>query len=638
MKKSCFLTAIAVTSLVAICSSALGQTWTRLPAANGPKTAGAPLLLQDGSVLVHQIDTINWFRLIPDNKGSYLNGSWKKAGNFPSDYGPRFFASAVLTDGRVVAIGGEYNFLSGVWTNLGAIYTPATDSWARLNPPSGWKNIGDAQCVMLPNGRLMLANPFDKRCAILDAKTLTWTETGTGKRDRNDEEGWTLLPEGTVLTVGAEAAPGTEKYIPSLGTWISAGNTPQSLCDAASEEIGPAVLMADGRVFAMGGTTHTAIYTQGKTQNDPGTWIAGPDFPLLGTVGLQMADAPACLLPSGNVLLSASPGVFANPAKFYEFDGTKYIAAPEPPNAATSSCWYGNMLMLPTGQVLFTDQSNDVEIYTPVGGPKDAWRPVVTNVSNVLFVGQTVTVSGKQLNGLSQCSYYGDDTTNATNYPLTKITNNATGHVFYCRTFNHSTMAVATGSAIVTTQVTIPKTIETGASTLQIVTNGIASAAIPVTVVLQTIPPDPVTMLEGAYSIGSKTDASDVDSAYFTVASTSIKSVGQVSSATATFALPAGASFSQLSLSFNGHIEVNGIAQITGYFYIWDYTTNGWHYISNTPMTNSDKTVEVTVSDASRYLSGGKVKAMFRTISPPRVGGSPATYLLKINKLGIAPG
>jgi hypothetical protein len=39
--------------------------------------------------------------------------------------------------------------------------------------------------------------------ALLNPSTLTWTGTGSGKFDVYDEEGWTLLPNGTVLTVDA---------------------------------------------------------------------------------------------------------------------------------------------------------------------------------------------------------------------------------------------------------------------------------------------------------------------------------------------------------------------------------------------------------------------------------------------------
>jgi hypothetical protein len=45
----------------------------------------------------------------------------------------------------------------------------------------------------------MLANINTKQAALLDAATLTWrVVTLFGKNDNNDEEGWTLLPDGTV--------------------------------------------------------------------------------------------------------------------------------------------------------------------------------------------------------------------------------------------------------------------------------------------------------------------------------------------------------------------------------------------------------------------------------------------------------
>ena len=76
----------------------------------------------------------------------------------------------------------------------------------------------------------------------------------------------------------------------------------------------------------------------------------------------------------------------------------------------------------------------------------------------------------------------GDDAQAASNYPLVRITNTATGHVFYARTHNHTSMGVATGSLIVTTHFDVPAGIELGASQLVVVANGIASN--PVSVVI----------------------------------------------------------------------------------------------------------------------------------------------------------
>jgi hypothetical protein len=451
---------------------------------------GAPLLLTDGTVIIQDPEASDWWKLTPDVTGSYVNGTWSQIGSLPSGYGPLYFASAVLADGRVVVIGGEYNVgqSGGVWTNKGAIYNPLTNAWANLAAPSGWANIGDAQCCVLPDGRFLLAQPANRQIALLNPATLTWTALqGTGKTDRFDEEGWTLLPEGSLLTCCAINAPLTEKYIISADQWVTAGNTPQRLEDQSSQELGPAVLRPNGTVFAMGATGHNAVYTPGQFATDPGTWTGAPDFPVAPNGQLDIADGPACLLPSGNVLCYASPGVFHTPSSFFEFDGTNLNAVATTPNSAGNPSYVGNMLMLPTGQVLFTDFSNDVEIYTPSGTPQNSWRPTITACPTTVASGQSFILQGRQLNGLSQCSAYGDDSTNATNYPLVRITNIATGHIRYCRTHDHSTMAVATGNAIVATHVDVPAGVELGASRLEVVTNGIASNPLAVVVTNKVI-------------------------------------------------------------------------------------------------------------------------------------------------------
>ena len=99
---------------------------------------------------------------------------------------------------------------------------------------------------------------------------------------------------------------------------------------------------------ADGAAGHTAIYNTAT-----GKWAAGPDFPN----GNDMADAPAAVLPDGNILAETSPGVFNSPVTFYEFNGTKFINAPLPKhtgNAELNTSYLGRLLVLPTGQILYT--------------------------------------------------------------------------------------------------------------------------------------------------------------------------------------------------------------------------------------------------------------------------------------------
>src|ERR1043165_518963 len=88
--------------------------------------------------------------------------------------------------------------------------------------------------------------------------------------------------------------------------------------------------------------------------------------------------------------------------------------------------------------------SSDVEVFTPGGTYQASWAPAISKSPNVVVHGHSYSISGTQFNGLSQGAAYGDDYQSATNYPLVRIVNNASGHVVYCRTHDHSSMAVAT--------------------------------------------------------------------------------------------------------------------------------------------------------------------------------------------------
>ena len=468
---------LAVAALaIAISASGLGRSQSWEPLKHQPAFgASTALLLTDGSVMVQENGNVNWWRLTPDAFGNYVKGSWTQLEPLPPGYAPLYYASAVLADGRVVVIGGEYNFFVAAWTNLGAIYDPKANKWTPLPAPDGWSNVGDAQDAVLPDGKFLLANPLGFDIALLDPRTLTWSAVGAGKSDSNDEEGWTLLPDGSVLTIDAQNVPHAEKYVPKTGEWVSAGDTVNAL--VTGEEIGPAVLRPDGSVFATGATGHTGIYTPPVRSGDPGVWRAGPDFPdIMGEGQLDIADGPASLLPNGNVLCAVSPGVYQPPTHFFEFDGKKLNQVAALPNSYFEPSYVGRMLLLPTGQVLFTDGTGDVEIYTPTGSAKPDWRPRIASCQKRLKAGHTYRISGQQFNGLSQAVAYGDDATAATNYPLVRITNHTTGHVFYARTHDHSTMAVATACAEVSTHFDVPKNLEPGIGDLVVVANGIASS------------------------------------------------------------------------------------------------------------------------------------------------------------------
>jgi hypothetical protein len=187
-------------------------------------------------------------------------------------------------------------------------------------------------------------------------------------------------------------------------------------------------------------------------------------------------DAPACLLTNGSILVAADHPLFNGPTQFFEYNGTTLDPVSNPPGALGNPSFIYSMLMLPNGQVMLVSFSNDVEIYSSVGGPSDAWRPTITTAPAAVASGFDYTITGTQFNGLSQTNAYGDDNSNASNYPLVRITNVATGDVAYAKTHDHSTMGVATGGTSVSTHFLIAPGTETGPSKIEVVANGIPSA------------------------------------------------------------------------------------------------------------------------------------------------------------------
>jgi Bacterial Ig-like domain (group 3) len=490
------------------------QNWTPLTN-RAPVSMGAMLLLTDGRVLVHEEpncsgtgcvgkDYTAWYTLTPDHTGSYINGTWTKAASLPSGYSPLFFGSAVLPDGKVVIQGGEYNCPGGscsaVWQSLGALYDPAANTWTSTTPPvlNSWQALGDAQSIVLPNGTWMLAACCAKIAGrstfplyfYFNESTLTFTTEANatdGKFDDFDEEGWSLLPNGDVLTVdayvGSYTAKGmnSELYNPSTNTWTTAGSTLVQLWDSdcgnaskASQELGPAVLMPNGTVFYTGASSCSAgnIATYDWST---ATWTAQAPFPNKDAAN----DAPASIETNGNVIVMSSPfsPTFSAPSTFYEWNGSSLSVFPGPANAVNDPSFVGHLLALPSGEILFTDYTTGVEVLTTAGTYQPAWQPTITTAPVNVSPGKTYSISGTQFNGLSQGAAYGDDFQDATNYPLVRIVNTATGSVFYAKTHGHSTMGVATGTAPVSTNFDVPAGIPTGPCELYVVANGIPSNA-----------------------------------------------------------------------------------------------------------------------------------------------------------------
>jgi hypothetical protein len=420
----------------------------------------------------------------------------------------QFFGSGVRADRRAFVIGGEYSDV-GDDTPLGELFDCTTEKWSDLKKGADFDWIrGDVPCCTLADGRVLLGAIGDSRTAIWDPSADNWIPAGTAHETKRNtkigqtaEETWTLLPDGSVLTVETypTVARAAERYVPRSDVWVSAGKTPSQLVDAEMHEIGPGILLPDGRIFTIGGTGHTALYSfpRGSPQRS-GSWTRGPDLKDRTGQLLSVNDGPACLLPNGKVLCCAGTRKPITNEKgeveywsadplFFEYDGkTNHLTQTDSqPCPALEWTYVAKLLLVPSGEVLCTAEQNQVFVYQPDQIATDAWRPTIKAVPRVLACGGVFELDGTQLNGLSHAVSYGDDYTAATNYPLVRL-EGETGAICYCETFDFG-YGVATGKTQVSTKFIVPPDVIPGSYRLYAIANGIASLPYSVTVTAATL-------------------------------------------------------------------------------------------------------------------------------------------------------
>ena len=470
---------------------------------NNPKSDGSPehmYLMTNGKVLVQTRGAQGfeqWWLLTPDSKGSYLNGTWSRAAQPPASYNPQNVNAAVLHSGNFLIVGGEQNVnSSGIMeenSNQSYLYDVVKDSWTFVTPPNNgegdWTGIGAAPFAELADGRIMVGwnggrNTAGLYAMLFDPVTSTWTATGTNKRTSNGEQGYTLLSNDKLLNIwngndSPELVGYAEIFDPKSGLWTPAARIGY---DLGHSEIGPALTLPNGKVLAMGATGRNALY-------DPilDSWTSVPDFPKLKN-GLHpvAADNPAAVLPNGNVLVQTS--VFTcstqncywmGPALWYEYDINSNVWVSVPDDKAVPAASHlangTNMLVLPNGQVMVTT-NGALELYTSKGSPNSSWLPKIETVSSLeLTPDKSYLITGKQLSGLTQGTFWGDEQQNSTNYGLVQITNKASNHVFFARSMDFSNTSIAP-NADSTLSFIFNRDVENGPSSLRVIASGVASA------------------------------------------------------------------------------------------------------------------------------------------------------------------
>lgn len=434
------------------------------------------LLLSDGTVMCQNSGNTGWYRLTPDIHGSYGNGTWSTLA--PMNDSRRYYGSQVLRDGRVYVAGGEY----GTGGGRMEIYDPVANIWTR--GPDAPNSPIDSCTETLPNGNILQGNAgTDTRIYDVNLNTFSASITALGGQD---EPSWVKLQDGSIITLTGTTS---ERFIPALNKWVADSDVPTTLF-GWGYEIGAGVLLPNGKIFYIGGTNHTAIYTPWTTNaagiytpagtTNAGVWTAGPDIPN----NLGAVDAPAAMLVNGNVLCALGTDLnFGSTTYFYEYNyiSNTFTQVSSLTGGLTDNVApYGTtMLDLPDGSVLYSGHGSQLYLYKPGGSPLTNGMPVILSATTNLD--GSFHVTGTQFTGISEGAYYGDDSQMNSDYPVARITN-AAGNVLYCRTYNWSTCNLMTGTNVVTTEMTLPAGMLAGTYPLFITANGISSAPYSLTI------------------------------------------------------------------------------------------------------------------------------------------------------------
>ena len=489
----------------------ISGTWT--PLTNSlidPYGGETMLLLNNGTIMIQGGGggmSSAWYQLTPDASGSYLNGTWSTLASMSTQR--LYYGSVVLPNGNVVLIGGEYTGPSAnrTLTNTGEMYNPTTNTWTAIAPDPYNSQLGDVSAMLLPDGNILVGDKLSTQTDIYHPGTNTWSQGGTRLyNDIHDEESWVKLPDNKIISydVWSSISNGVGQaqiYDPTTNQWTDAGTVPVILSTAAQgHEMGPCLRLPDGRVLFIGSTGATALYTESTN-----SWTAGPTMP----GGYVADDAPGALMPNGHVIFVADQGGYNNPSALFDYDPTAntitQLSTPDG-NLAYLPAFVDRMLMLPTGQMLFCDSSDQLLVYTPPGSPQSSWQPVVNSITQNNGV---YTLTGTGLNGVSAGAAYGDDAQMDENFPIVRLTS-STGQVYYATATNWSYSGVGAGTTE-TVNFALPAGMPAGTYTLQDIGAGIASSGTLFNALTLTSFTPPTNVLEGASAGGTLATFSDAN-------------------------------------------------------------------------------------------------------------------------------
>jgi N-acetylneuraminic acid mutarotase len=265
-----------------------------------------------------------------------------------------FHASALLLDGSVLVAGGLINDrLDGQISAFAEVYDPGSETWTSIRDMRSARFGHTA--TLLSDGTLLVSGGYVRggdplaSAELYDPKTRSWVATGRMRQGRGGHTA-TLLADGTVLVAGSSfpSAPtaSSEVYDPVTRSWTATGKM------GTSRHGQTATLLVDGRVLVVGGGDEVSLaegpaYSPTAELYDPtsGRWTKAR------SMAKARAGHTATLLADGRVFVvggSAGDDATARSAELYDPSSGTWSVAAKMRNAR----WSHTATLLGDGRVL----------------------------------------------------------------------------------------------------------------------------------------------------------------------------------------------------------------------------------------------------------------------------------------------
>ncbi|HEX7543244.1 MAG TPA: kelch repeat-containing protein [Candidatus Limnocylindrales bacterium] len=258
-------------------------------------------LLLDGRVLISGGSSDNMAELYDPQTGAFSPTGSMNAVRL------RLHTATLLQDGRVLIVGGLDDTLDQNALASAELYDPTTGKFV---PTASMAHARSGHtATLLADGRVLVVGGSGDQdspatAEAYDPKTGQFSSAGSLARARSGQTA-TLLPGGRVLLVGGigtgsvsdATSTSAELYDPKTGRFTATGSMATRRWSGHS-----ATLLADGRVFVLGGNTSSIqeVPTASVELYDPGTG----KFGAMSSMASARDTQTATLLADGRVLVA----------------------------------------------------------------------------------------------------------------------------------------------------------------------------------------------------------------------------------------------------------------------------------------------------------------------------------------------